>query len=182
MRSHGMRTAELGLWLGLIFGIVGVVGILLGGYVSARWFSDNERGQLRLSAVAIASTVPFFCLFLFVPQKYAALAALVPLAVTFNFFLGPAIALMQRLVIAETRATTLAVVMLLANLIGMGVGPQIVGILSDLLRPAVGVDSLRYAMLIMSFMAVWGAGHLWKAGQTVAEDLSVVIARPLATI
>jgi MFS family permease len=176
MRSHGMGTAELGMWLGLIFGMVGVAGIALGGYVSARWFSGNERGQMRLSAVAIASTVPCFALFLFAPSKAQALAAMVPLAVAFNFFLGPVIALMQRLVIDETRATTLAVVMLLANLIGMGIGPQTVGVLSDVLMPFLGSDSLRYAMLIMSCMALWGAFHLWRAGRTVTEDLAVIAA------
>lgn len=174
MRSHGMGTGELGLWLGLIFGIVGVAGIFLGGYVTARWFSNNERGQMRLSALAIASTVPCFTLFLFAPHKYQALAAMVPLAVAFNFFLGPVVALMQRLVIDEARATTMAVVMLLANLIGMGVGPQTVGVLSDALMPVFGIDSLRYSMLIVSCMALWGAYHLWRAGRTVVEDLAMV--------
>ena len=176
MRSHGMGTAELGLWLGSIFGVIGVAGILLGGYASERWFSGNERGQMRLNAVAIAATVPCFALFLFASQKSVALAAMVPLAIAFNFFLGPVIALMQRLVIDETRATTLAVVMLLANLIGMGIGPQTVGVLSDLFMPWLGSDSLRYAMLIMSCMAMWGAFHLWQAGRTVTQDLAVLAA------
>jgi hypothetical protein len=78
---------------------------------------------------------------------------------------------MQRLVAAEMRATTLAVVMLLANLIGMGVGPQVVGLLSDLLKPYLGIESLRYAMLIMSFVALWAAYHFWQVAKTVNEDL-----------
>jgi len=59
--------------------------------------------------------------------------------VALSFFFGPTFALMQRLVTNEMRATTLALVMLLANLIGMGIGPQVVGILSDLLMPVMGV-------------------------------------------
>jgi hypothetical protein len=66
----------------------------------------------------------------------------------------------------------MAVVMLLANLIGMGVGPQAVGLLSDLLMPALGIDSLRYAMLAMSFVALWSAFHFWRVGLTVDQDLS----------
>jgi MFS family permease len=181
MRSHAMGTTELGLWLGLIFGVIGVAGIFLGGFVAARWFSDNERGQMRLSALAIGLTVPCFILFLFAPHKYEALAAMVPLAVAFNFFLGPVIALMQRLVIDESRATTMAVVMLLANLIGMGVGPQAVGILSDALVPLLGNGSLRIAMLIVSCMALWGACHLWLAGRTLAVDLSSIAGQPRVT-
>ena len=176
MRSHGMSIAELGLWLGLIFGLVGIGGILLGGYVAAHWFTGDERGQLRLSALAIVATVPCMALFLFVPGKYPALAAMVPVALTFNFFLGPVIALMQRLVVDGMRATAIALVMMLASLIGMGIGPQIVGILSDLLAPAFGKDSLRYAMLLMSSVALWGAYHLWRAGRTVASDLHAIAA------
>lgn len=181
MRSHGMSTADLGLWLGLIFGLVGIGGILLGGYVAAHWFTGDERGQLRLSALAIVATVPCMALFLFVPGKYPALAAMVPVALTFNFFLGPVIALMQRLVADGMRATAIALVMMLASLIGMGIGPQIVGILSDLLAPAFGKESLRYAMLLMSSVALWGAYHLWRAGRTVAEDLRTIAAATQST-
>jgi MFS family permease len=174
MRTHAMGTAELGLVLGSIFGLSGIGGILLGGYVAARWFGSDERKQMRLSALTIAAVVPCFVLFLLLPNRHQALAALVPLVLVFNCFLGPAFALLQRLVPDEMRATALAVVMLLANLIGMGIGPQLVGILSDLLMPALGGESLRYAMLIMSFTAVWAAYHFWQVGRTVNEDLTAV--------
>jgi MFS family permease len=171
MRSHGMGTAELGIWLGLIFGISGIGGTLLGGYLSARWLDRREPAQMRLSAMVISALVPCFVLFLLLPEKHQALLALIPLVIVFNFFLGPTFALLQRLVVPEARATTLAVVMLLANLIGMGVGPQIVGILSDLLKPISGDDSLRHAMLIASFLAIWAAYHFWQVSKTIDADL-----------
>jgi len=68
----------------------------------------------------------------------------------------------------------MAVVMLFANLIGMGVGPQAVGLLSDALASLAGADSLRYAMMIVASVALWSAYHLWRAGRTVAADLSVI--------
>lgn len=177
MRSHSMGTTEVGVWFGLIVGISGAAGILLGGYVAARWFARDERGQMRLSAVMIAALVPCFVLFLFLPQKHQALFAFIPLVLVFNCFLGPTFALLQLLVADEMRATTLAVVMLLANLIGMGIGPQVVGTLSDLLTPTLGSDSLRYAMFIMSFTALWAAYHFWQVGNTVEEDLSAANTR-----
>ena len=171
-----MDTTELGIWLGLILGVGGLLGTLAGGYAAGRWFAQDERGQMRLTAVMIAALVPCFVLFLLLPRKEHALIALVPLMVIFNFFFGPTFALMQRLVPDEIRATTLAVVMLLANLIGMGVGPQVVGILSDLLMPIVGSDSLRYAMLTMSLVALWSAYHFWNVGRTVRGDLAAAYA------
>jgi predicted MFS family arabinose efflux permease len=171
IRTHGMGTAELGVWLGVIFGFGGIAGTLLGGHVTGRWFAHDERGQMRLSGVMISLLVPFFVLFLLLPRKELALIALIPLIVVGNFIFGPTFALLQRLVADEMRATTLAVVMLLANLIGMGIGPQVVGILSDRLAPALGSDALRYAMLIMSFVALWAGYHFWRVGHTVQQDL-----------
>lgn len=171
MRSHAMGTAELGLLLGLIFGAGGIGGVMLGGYVASRWFDGNERGQMRLSAVAVAAFVPCCAGFALLPQKYFALTALLPLIIAFNFFMGPTYALMQRLVPDDMRATVLAVIMLLVNLIGMGLGPQIVGILSDALTPTLHSDALRYAIVTTSVIALWSAWHFWQVGRSVHEDL-----------
>jgi len=172
IRSQGMDTAELGLWLGLIVAVGGTVGVLIGGYVSGTWFANDERAQLRMCAVTVALLVPCLAAFLLLKEKYQVLAALVPLVMAMNLFFGPVFALLQRLVADEMRATVLAVVMLLANLIGMGAGPQIVGILSDRLMPTYHQDSLRYAMMIMSLVALWGAYHFWQAGDIVKEEIS----------
>jgi predicted MFS family arabinose efflux permease len=172
MRSHGMNTGELGVWFGLIFGIAGIIGVLLGGYLGSVFFSGNERAQMRLSAVSIAMLLPCFMLFLLSPDKTAALIALFVLQLVFSIYSGPTFALMQRLVADDIRATTLALVMFFANLIGLGLGPQIVGTLSDLLKPALGGDSLRYAMLILSGVGVWAAICFWSVGRTVKADLA----------
>jgi predicted MFS family arabinose efflux permease len=177
IRSHGMHTAELGRGLGLIFGFGGIAGISMGGYIASRWLSHDERTQMRLSASIVALLVPAYAAFLLLPGKHQALLTLVPLSVVLGLVLGPIFALMQRLVVDEMRATTLAVVMLLAHLIGMGIGPQVVGILSDLLMPSLGADSLRYAMLILSWVALWAAYHFWQVARTVKEDLLAIAHR-----
>jgi len=171
MRRFAMGTAELGVWLGLILGLSGIVGALLGGFAASHWFGDNEGAQMRWSAVAVASLVVFYVAFLTLPQKHLALVALIPLFLVFNCFFGPTYALMQRLVPDEMRATMMSVVMLLANVIGFGVGPQIVGILSDQLVPLAGKDALRFAMLIVSFLGVWSGFHFWQVAKTVNADL-----------
>lgn len=181
MRSHGMGNAEVGVWLGLIIGLSGVVGILLGGYVANRWFPGDESGQMRMSAWTVALLVPCFVAFLLSPREYQALIALTPLMMVFSCYFAPTYAVMQRLVIEEMRATTLAVVMLAANLIGMGVGPLIVGMLSDLMMPVLGGEALRYAMLSMSLVALWSGYHFWRAGQFVTDDLAR-IARPQSAL
>jgi len=171
IRNHGMGTAELGVWLGLINGIGGAISVLLGGYVASRWFGENECAQMRISAFAIALTVPFTVSFLFVTDKYLALMMQIPVMLVLNLCIAPMFAIMQRLVSDNMRATTMAIIMLLYNLIGMGLGPQLVGLISDALKPALGVDSLRYALLLMSLLALWSAYHFWRVGSTVKDDL-----------
>ena len=172
MRTHGMSSTQLGLWMGLILGTGGLVGIWGGGHLSARWLANDERSQMRLSALTLIALVPLSILFLLAPQRHWALLAFVPLVTLFNIFSAPAFSLLQRLVTDDMRATTLAVVMLLVNLIGMGVGPQLVGILSDAFTPRFGADSLRYAMLVTSWLALWAAYHFWRSAATVSQDLA----------
>jgi predicted MFS family arabinose efflux permease len=174
MRTHGLGTADLGLWMGWIFCLGGLVGILAGGQIAARWLANHERSQLRWCAVLIALLMPAYLSFLLMPQPRQALTALFLLVVVFSSIFAPIFALMQRLVADEMRATTVALVMLFANLIGMGAGPQVVGILSDALRSHFANDSLRWAMSIISLLALWSAYHFWRAGESVDEDLADV--------
>jgi MFS family permease len=59
-----------------------------------------------------------------------------------------------------------------ANVISLGLGPQIVGILSDVFRPAYGPDSLCYGLLSVSPLGLWGAYHYYLAGRALARDLA----------
>lgn len=176
MRTYGMGTAELGLNLGLVFCAGGIAGTLLGGYLSARLFAGNEQWQMRMSAIAVALFLPCLVAFVSVPHKGQALLSLLPLIAAFSFFMGPTYALLQRLVPDDMRATVLAVVLLLVNLIGMGLGPQVVGFLSDQLAPTFGMGALRIAMLAVSGIALWSAWHFWQAGKMVREELQEVAA------
>lgn len=174
IRSHGMGTGELGLWLGLTQGGAGIAGIALGGYVASRWLAGDERTQLRVTAIMVASLVPLLTAFLFLREKHQALIMLAPYMLVLFFFFAPTFALFQRLVPNDVRATTLAIVMTLVHLVSMGVGPQLIGILSDLLLPTFGQDSLRYAMLVVSLVALLAGYKFWKAGNTVTRDLGAV--------
>jgi hypothetical protein len=176
-RSHGVTASTLGLWLGMAAAFGGGGGVLLGGYVASRWFENQEKAQLRMCALSVALTVPTYLFFLTTIHTDVALFTLIPLTLLLNFYVAPTYALMQRLVHDEVRATSIAIVMLLYNLIGMGVAPQIVGTLSDLFLPRWGMESLRYAMLSVSVVGLWAAYHLWRAGDTAQEDLQSVAER-----
>jgi hypothetical protein len=71
------------------------------------------------------------------------------------------------------RAQAAAVLLLILNLIGMGLGPQFVGVLSDWLAPRVGVESIRWSLLVTIVVgALWSAVHYFLAARTLREDLA----------
>jgi hypothetical protein len=70
------------------------------------------------------------------------------------------------------RAQAAAVMLLALNLIGLGLGPQFVGWVSDLLKPAYGIESVRFALLgTIVVGAAWSAIHYWLAARSLGRDL-----------
>lgn len=171
MRSHGMGSAELGVWWGLLSGGAGIGATLLGGYAANRWYGGNERGQMRLCALSVACAAIPYVAFLLVDGKETAVTLLAAWYFALTAVAAPTFSAMQRLVPEQMRATVMALIMLFCNLIGMGIGPQFIGILSDALRPEYGADSLRYAMFCVIALMVWAALHFWQVAKAVVRDL-----------
>ena len=86
------------------------------------------------------------------------------------FYLPPTSALVQQMVKVRMRALAAAISLLLSNLIGMGFGPQAVGLLSDALKPMFGTDSLRWSLIIFLLVNAWCAVHYWLAGRTIRDE------------
>lgn len=171
IRSHGMQTAELGLYLGLIVGIAGAVGTLAGG-----WFTDalgkrNPRWFMGVPAIAMLSATPFYFGVYFAPTPSLALAFYIIPSVLNYVYMGPVFACVQMLAPVAIRATAVALLLFVINLIGVGLGPQAVGLLSDLLRPALGVDSLRWALCLVVIAKALSGLHYFFASRHIMDDL-----------
>lgn len=175
IRSYGLNTGEIGNWFAVVYGLASLLGTYWGGAIASRYAANNER--LQLKALALMS-----CLFAFTSgsvylasNQYAAFGLLGLATLVGGVGNGPLFAAVQTLVPAHMRATSTAIIYLFANLIGTGVGPLAAGMLSDALRPLVGEESLRYALLALCPGYMWGAWHLWRASKTVARDLEAVV-------
>jgi hypothetical protein len=86
---------------------------------------------------------------------------------------APAFAVTQSLATPLMRATASAVLLFVVNIIGLALGPAVTGALSDALQPALGEESLRYALLIVSGGLLWSALHFRLAARTLAADREV---------
>jgi predicted MFS family arabinose efflux permease len=171
IRSHGMDTGEVGTWLGLILGIPGGIGIVLGGWMADRYGARDTRWYLWVVSVALILGAPFaFGVYLSDSPVWALIFLIMPVLLG-NFYQATTFSQTQGLVTLRMRAVAAAILLFILNIIGLGAGPQAVGILSDLLNPAYGQESLRYSLLIFSFVNVWAAWHFYVAGKTLAEDL-----------
>jgi len=171
VRSHGLRTGEIGTWFAVAWGAGGLLGTYWGGELAARYAPDDERRQLRAIAILVAVVgVLISCIFI-ARSHYVAFALMAVAAVAWSATYGPLFAAIQAVVQPEIRAVSIAVVFLFANLIGMGIGPLAAGMISDALAPWAGAESLRYALLCLSPGYLWGAWHLWRASGSLAHDL-----------
>jgi len=173
IRSHGMTTGELGTWLALIIGLGGAIGVVSGGVLADRLARNDKRWYMWLPAIAGFVSVPFMIGVYLVDDAYLALAFAVVPGVMFNVYLGNTIATTHGLVGLRMRATASAILFLILSIIGLGIGPWAVGMLSDALGSSLGSESLRQAMLyIIPPMMFWSACHFYLASKSVRADLA----------
>jgi predicted MFS family arabinose efflux permease len=172
IRTHGLETGELGTWLSVIYGLGGLIGTYCGGEWASRRAASNERLQLGVMALLYCAFAVIFAFVYLTPNHYVAFGLLAIAIVGMTMASAPLFATLQTLVPDHMRAVSIAIIYLFANLIGMGLGPLVAGILSDAFRPWAGEESLRYALLALSPAYLWGAWHLWRASKTVTRDLA----------
>jgi predicted MFS family arabinose efflux permease len=173
-RTHGMTSGELGTWLGLIFGIPGGIGIALGGRLADRFGERDPRWFLWVVAVALAVLMPFGIMVYVVDDAMLAMAFLALPVMLGNFYQATTFAQTQTLVGLRMRSVAAALLLFMLNIIGLALGPSVVGALSDALAPSYGDDSLRWALLICTFANLWAAFHYWRAGVHFPKDLERV--------
>ena len=174
IRSHGMATTEVGLWLGLIIGIPGGAGIFLGGYVADKLGRRDPRWYLWTVAVTSLVALPFGAATYLLSNPYAALLVFsIPILLS-NFWQATTMAQTQSLVRLRMRGVASAILLFIINIIGLGAGPWAVGALSDALAPYFGADSLRWSLFVFGGIGLWVAWHFYAAGKLLAADLARV--------
>ncbi len=180
IRSHGLSTGEVGTILALMYGILGLIGTIVGGSLADRWSKRDVRWQMWVPAWAILLSTPFgLGFFLSDDTTTALLFYTVPVLVG-TVYLGPTFGSTQALAPLRMRAAAAALLLFILNIIGLGLGPWMLGALSDLLRPQFGQDSLRYAMLIVSLVGLWSAIHYFLAARSLAAEIEATRAADAA--
>ncbi|AFU98225.1 spinster family MFS transporter [Simiduia agarivorans] len=147
VRLHGMGTGEIGSWLAMIAGVGGALGTFAGGYLADRLSEKNVRWALWVPMGILLACVPLLSLTLLLDAKLSALLVYIIPGSIMTGYIGPAIAVTHNLADSRMRAMGSALLFLVINIVGLGLGPVYVGLVSDWLGASMGAEGLRYAML-----------------------------------
>jgi MFS family permease len=171
IRSHGFEVSEVGVTLAFLGGGGGMVGTLLGGYLADRFGKDDKRWYLWIPAIAGAIAVPLGFPYLLLDNLYVVLPLLFVVTIAINTYLGPSLAIVHTLVPPAMRALSSAILFLVLNLIGLGLGPLTAGVLSDYFTASYGDDGLRYAMLVVGLIGALGILMFVLGARSLRADL-----------
>ena len=145
VRSYHFSLIQAGLFMGSLLLVGGCLGVFMGGWFADRLGHGDRGWYARLPAIAWAITVPTFAVGLLTPSPWIAWPLLlVPNALNI-FWLGPITTAVQHLVPTHMRATAGGCFLLINNFLGLGVGPLLMGAISEQLKASYGAESLRYA-------------------------------------
>jgi len=164
-RSLGLSKLDISYYYALPAALLGSISAIAGGRIADRL--AKTRGLHVQSWVVMAMkgvALPFALGFYWMDHAVPALGLYFVYFLFANSYLGPSFALIQHLAPLRLRATWAAITLLVINLVGLGLGPLLVGRLSDWLAPTAGEDSLRWALVIVVSLTPWALFHYWRAG------------------
>ncbi|HZZ34898.1 MAG TPA: MFS transporter [Caulobacteraceae bacterium] len=191
LRNHGPEVASLaskvgltlgfdlksvgflGLAIGIMSGAAGTIGSWTGGWIADKYGARDLRAYMVAPAIASLITIPIYITAVSVDS-----AAFALLILPINYFLGtlwygPVYGTGQSVVPPHMRATAAAILLFIINLIGLGLGPLAVGLLSDWFNKGMGLgpaEGVRWALIVASMFGLVAFACFWLARRTIRED------------
>ena len=173
MREKGMTLGEVAAWLALVMGIGMSAGIYVSGRAVDRFARRSKAAYAILPAVSLIIAVPFFIAFVWAPSWQLSLIFLIGPYFLNYFYLSSCVTLVQEEVRPDQRVTSGALLLLVMNFTGMGIGPTFVGAISDFFHASHPHNSLQlafYTLVPFYFLAI--ILFLWLARVLRHETLA----------
>lgn len=157
VRTHDLNLRDAGILVGLVAGLGSIFGALFSGWLTDRLAARDTGWQIGVPVLGTVLAIPMLVLYLLWPagSPWQIGPLLVPQAMAFClafsifgvWWTAPVFVAVASLVPANRRATSIAVVTLVITAMGGGLGPLIVGLLSDAWTASLGKEALRWALL-----------------------------------
>lgn len=171
IRSHGLSTTEAGLAMAVALGISGIIGTWLGGKMADVFGKRDKRHILTMPAIGMAIAAPILFAGYWAEDWRIAVALLILPTILNSAYYGPAYGCVQGLVRPEARAIAASLVVFGQNLIGLGMGPLLFGVLSDWLQPMAGDESVRWVLYGAAWLGLIPAFFFWRASLRLNAEL-----------
>jgi predicted MFS family arabinose efflux permease len=207
-RNFHIGPAESGLFVALTAVVPMGLGLLIGGFGMDWAARVDKRWYVWGPALGLALAAPLFVLGFSQATVTATVLVLIVAHVSMFLYYSPSLALAQNMVGANMRASSAFVVSLVLGLVGIGLGPTIVGMLSDhfaasafrlgtfaalcpggkaaagaagpLLTGCAQASALgvRQAMMVIALLGLWAALHYLLAARNLRRDLETQYQEP----
>lgn len=177
IRTHDMSTGEAGTWLSM-FALIGTIGTFCGGFIADKLSirRKERRWYLWVPGIATLTMVPFqFSSYLSADLVYT-IPSFCIMVVLASMFFGPSFAMTQALAPLRMRSVATSLLLFIQTLIGLGLGPLFVGIISDQLAPSFGTYSIAWSLVIVGLVNIWAACHYFWGSRTLRADLDATTA------
>ena len=156
IRSHGLNLQDAGILVGVVGGSGATFGTLACGIISDRMARRDAGWQIGVPLLATLVSIPFALAYFLWPTGVLFHLGNTPVPTAFLFYAGfaffgtwwatPCLGAVTHLFPAARLAQATSIFVMAMTLLGVGVGPLLIGVLSDLFTPALGTEALRYAL------------------------------------
>lgn len=178
MRVHGLPLTTTALYVAILSTTASTAGMSLGGFGIDFIARRGVRWYALLPFWGIAISVPLYLAGYAVDNPVVAVS-LITIGGVFLFFHSvPTLVAFQNMVAPQQRTTAAFVYFFVSTLVGVGFGPPLLGLLSDLFAAAVPAGDaahasaigVRSALLSSIGLYVWAALHYWLASRAITAE------------
>ncbi|PHR62077.1 MAG: hypothetical protein COA43_00070 [Robiginitomaculum sp.] len=168
IRVHGLPIERAGVLVGLSIAIFGGIGSLLGGVAGDRAYkTGGVAAQPLVPFVTSLLTAGMVVLLALASNFYVAIAAFAGFEIFSRMYSAPTYAFLISSIPSNMRGVSISALQVGSNLIGYGLGPFIVGGISDQIDSP---DSIRFGILALSIISVWVSFHFLLAARRAKEQ------------
>lgn len=192
MRVHSLSLTEAGAYLAILSGVAATAGMSLGGFGIDFIARRGERWYALLPFWGLVLSIPLYLIGYSVGTPPVALACLTVAGIFLFFHSVPTLVAFQNMVPANMRTTAAFVYFFVSTMIGVGLGPPLIGALSDAFTStamagagiagqcaldsktatcmAASASGVRSSLLTSLGLYAWAAVHYWLASRAISRD------------
>ncbi len=190
-RTYQMPIPQAAMHIAFVNGVAGACGTFLGGYLADRLTAKMPRARAVVPLVGFLVALPLMILGFMSSNSTVATVLLMAGTAAQLMYFGPSFSLVHAIAEPRMRATAAAILLFAVNLLGLTLGPPLLGLVSDAFnqalvhqnglgwcaqswlaqtcgRPEAG--GLRLGMALFAILNLWPAFHFWRVSRHLAKQ------------